>query len=70
MENLNQVILGLVTYCLSINALSQQNCTMHRGMRKPRELKIRRYAACKIVINEYLAASLYFRQMIKLVRHN
>ena len=37
-----------------MNPLLKQKCVMCRGMRKPLGLKVRRYAACLIELNEYL----------------
>ena len=56
MIHLNPIILGLGAYFLTINALPKQKCAMHRGMRSPRELKVRCYAPHNIDPNEYLAA--------------
>ena len=39
-----------------MNVLSKQKRKIYRGMRKPRKLKVRRYAACLIYINDYLDA--------------
>ena len=52
------IILGLGTYFFLVNVLSKQNHTMHRGMRNPRGLKVRRYAARLICPSEYLAVLL------------
>ena len=51
--NLNRIILGLGAQFYSINVLSKQERAMHRGMRKPRKLKVRRYAACISELDEY-----------------
>ena len=48
-------MLGLDTYFYPVNALSKQKHTMRRGRRKPRNLKVRRYAARMSDLNEYLA---------------
>ena len=48
--DLTRTILGLSTY-FSINVLSKQTCVMRHGMRKPHELKLRRYAARMIELN-------------------
>ena len=42
-------------YCFTVNALSKQKCAMRRGMRNPHGLKVRRYSACLVDLNEYLA---------------
>ena len=54
-ENLKSIILGLVTYFFPVNALSKQKCVMRRGMRNPRGLNIRLYAAHMIGLNKYLS---------------
>ena len=38
----------------TVNALSKQNCTMRRGMRKPHGLKVRLYVHRLIDFNDYL----------------
>ena len=50
-KNYNRIILGLGTYFYPINTLSNQKHAMHRRMRNPRELKVRRYAAHMIELN-------------------
>ena len=52
---LENIILGLGTYFFPVNALSKKNCVMRRIIRKPRGLKVRRYMARLIDLNEYLA---------------
>ena len=53
---LNRFILGLGMYFFfPVNNLSKQECAMRQGVSKPRELKVRRYAAHLIDINDYLA---------------
>ena len=56
--NLNHVILVLGAYFSPIDVLSKLNCGMRHGMRKSCELKVRRYAAHIIKLNEYFAAFL------------
>ena len=53
---LKHIILGLGTYSFAINALSKKNCTMRRGTRNPRKLKMRHYTPFMIKLNEYLDA--------------
>ena len=53
--HLNCVILGLGTYFFPINAFPKQTCAMCRRIRKPHKLKVRRFAACRIDLNSYLA---------------
>ena len=48
------MVLG--TYFPPVNALPKQKCAMRRGIRNPIKLKVRRYAARLIYINDYLAA--------------
>ena len=48
------IILGLGAYFFPVNLLPKQNHAMRRGMRKMRGLKVRRYAARLIDLNEYL----------------
>ena len=48
------IILVLVVYFLPVNYLSNKNCAVRRGMRKPHRLKARRYAARLIDFNKYL----------------
>ena len=38
-----------------VNALSEKNRVIHCGMRKPRPLKVRKYAVCLTNINDYLS---------------
>ena len=51
---MTSIILGLGTYFSPVNALSKKICAMRHGIRNPRSLKVRRYAACLIDLNEYL----------------
>ena len=53
-EALTYIILGLVTYFLPVNALPKKNRAMRRGMRKLCGIKVRRYAARLVDLNEYL----------------
>ena len=55
LEHLKSIILGLRAYFFPVNALPEQQCMIRRGMRKPHSVKVRRYTACIIDINEYLA---------------
>ena len=48
------IILQLVSYFFPVNFLSKQKRAMRRGMRKPRSLKVGRYAVRLIELNEYL----------------
>ena len=50
------IIFGLGTHFFHFHALSKQKCAMHRGMRKPHGLKVRRYVARLIDLKEYLAS--------------
>ena len=45
MAHLNQVILGLGMYYFPVNSLSKKKIVMHNGIRKTRELKLRRCAS-------------------------
>ena len=49
--HLNQILLGLGTYFFTSNDLFRQNRAMRHGIRKPRELKVRHYAARMIELN-------------------
>ena len=51
--HLSCIILGLGMYFFPVNPLSKQNRTMRRRMSKPHKLKVMRYAACLIYINNY-----------------
>ena len=51
---LNKIIFGQGTYFFPISALSKKNHALRHGMRNPIKLKIRRYAAHLIELNEYL----------------
>ena len=46
---------GLRCVLFTLNALSKKNCRARRGMRKPRELKVRCYTAHLIDFNGYLS---------------
>ena len=48
------IIKGSESQFPPVNSLSKQKCAMSRGMRKLCGLKVRRYAACLIDLNEYL----------------
>ena len=50
MEHKNRVILRLGTYFPPVNAISKKKRAMRRGMRRLRELKVRRYTARMIDI--------------------
>ena len=50
------IINWLELYFPPVNSLSKQKRTMRCGMRKPSGLKVRRYVACLIDLNEYLAS--------------
>ena len=52
--HLNQILLCLGTYLYPINYFSKQKWVMRCGTRKPRELKVRRYLAHMVKLNEYL----------------
>ena len=52
-----------------VDALSKQKCVMRRVMRKQREIKLIRYAACMIDINKYYLPYTEKSKVIKLVRH-
>ena len=54
-EHLKYIILGLGTHFYPVNTLSKQKHTICCGMRKPHSLKVRRYAAHMIDLNNYLA---------------
>ena len=54
-EHLNPIIFCSCIYCFPVNFLSKQNRVMRRGMRKPRELKVRQYDAHVIYTNDYLS---------------
>ena len=53
--DVDYLLKGLAWYFLPVNSLSKQKRAMRRCMKKPRGLKVRRYAACLIGLNEYLA---------------
>ena len=65
--HLNHIILVLGMYFPPCNELSKQKCAMCHGMRKPRELKVRCYAACMINLNEYFSVFLGAKANEKLV---
>ena len=69
-SRLNHIILVLGMYFPPCNELSKQKCAMCHGMRKPRELKVRCYAACMINLNEYFSVFLGAKANEKLVIHN
>ena len=48
---LKYILLGLGTYFFTSNDLFRQNRAMRHGIRKPRELKVRHYAARMIELN-------------------
>ena len=48
------IILGLGAYFFPVNSLSKQKRVMRRGVRKPRVLKLRCYAARLIYLDDYL----------------
>ena len=54
--HLNHIVLGLGTYFLPIHVLSKQKRAICHGMRKRRELKVKRYTAHIIDLNKYLSA--------------
>ena len=69
--HLNQIMLDLAKYFLTINVLSKQKCSMCHGMRNPNKLKVRCYDSCMTDINKYF--SIFFvgpRQVIKSEIHN
>ena len=49
--HLNHIFVGLVVYFFPINALSKQNHTIRRVMRRPHELNLRCYTALMIYID-------------------
>ena len=49
------MILVLGTYFFPVNVLSKKKRVMSHRMRKIRGLKVTRYTACLIYLNEYLA---------------
>ena len=51
-ENLTSVILGLGLYYFPVNTMSKQKRTMRRRMRNQNGLKVRKYAACLVDLNE------------------
>ena len=55
-KHLNRIILVSGTHFFPVNVLSKQKRAMRRRMRKLRELKVGRYAACLVDLNDYLAA--------------
>ena len=54
--HLNHIIFVLGAYFFPATVLSKQKIAMHRGMRKPHELKMRRYDACLVDPNDYFTA--------------
>ena len=52
LETLTTIILRLGTYYFSVNALSKQKRVMCRGIRNLCSLKVRRYAASLVDLNE------------------
>ena len=55
-DHLNLIVLSLGTYYFAVDVLSDLKFVMRRVMINPREVKVRRYSACLIGLNEYLAA--------------
>ena len=53
-SHVNRIILGSVTYFFLLMFCQNKNRAMVHGMKKPRGLKVRCYAACNIDINKYL----------------
>ena len=51
--NVDYIIRVLSQYFFPVNFLSQQKCTMWRGMKKTRSLTVRCYATQLIDLNEY-----------------
>ena len=51
-EHLNRIILGFGTYLFPVNVLSKKKRAMHRIMRDPGKLKVRRYYDCIIDLDE------------------
>ena len=51
-EKLTYIILGLGLYCFPVNTMSKQKRTMRRRMRNQNGLKVRKYAACLVDLNE------------------
>ena len=39
--HVSRIVLGVGTHSFPVDTLSKQKCVMHRGMRKPRKLKVR-----------------------------
>ena len=55
MASMNQVISGLATHFTLVTACSKQKRAMHHEMRKPSNIKLRRYHACMVdFINIFL----------------
>ena len=45
---------GFMSILIPVNTFSNQECAMRRGMRKPRELKLRRYTSRMVATSDYL----------------
>ena len=65
MTHLNQVIIGLGKYFSPLKLLSKQNHTMRHGMNNSFELKVRRYTAFIVEINDCLNFFLGIRESDK-----
>ena len=52
---LASIILGLGVYCSPVNVLSKKKRTMCHGMRDQHSLKMRRYAARFVDLNDFVA---------------
>ena len=53
---MDYLLKGLAWYFPPVNSLSKQKRAMRRCMKKTRRLKVRRYAARLIDLNEYLTS--------------
>ena len=54
--SVDYILKGLAWYFPPVNLISKQERTMHRCMKKPCILKVRRYAVRLIDLNEYLTS--------------
>ena len=53
---MDDILQGLAWYSPPVNSISKQKRAMRRCMKNTRSLKVRRYAARVIDLNEYLAS--------------
>ena len=65
--NVDYYIKSLALYFSPVNSFSKKKCAMRRGMKKPRSIKVRRYVALFIDLNDCLDSSQGKLYLIKLM---